>query len=391
MIDIKKSNTIYRKSIQILKNVQLKNGGCLATPKGERYPYVYPRDHAICVLGFVSAGLFKEAKIALKFILGRQLASGAFPQRLDTTGKDASYKPIQIDGTAMTIYSLVQYVKATEDTKFALAHLDVVEKAIGYIKHNFYDEKGLVYTPNSVHEFPPREAGFEIWANAICCAALKESVDLAKLIYTNTHDWFEVSNLIKAGILKYMWNSRMKIFVKTIRIKESSSVVASVDVSPYALADFGVLDDRDDKIKKTIKDIEKKLWDKQLGGICRYPKHIGRNNGGWGPWPHFTLMIARHFIRLKNRTKADKYINWVNKISYNNLLPEHISTVKEFDEYITDFTESGLLRKDRLIMINNAKKHPTFKKGIAYITLPLAWPHAEYIRTLNLYKETFMS
>ena len=62
MIDIKKAEAIYKKSIEVIKKVQLKNGGCLATPKGERYPYVYPRDHAIIILGFLSAGDYKRAK-----------------------------------------------------------------------------------------------------------------------------------------------------------------------------------------------------------------------------------------------------------------------------------------------------------------------------------------
>jgi GH15 family glucan-1,4-alpha-glucosidase len=38
-------------------------------------------------------------------------------------------------------------------------------------------------------------------------------------------------------------------------------------------------------------------------------------------------------------------------------------------------------------MIENTRKHPMFSKGIAYITLPLAWSHAEFIRTFNLYKK----
>ena len=90
MINKGKAEKIYKKSIEILKKVQLRNGGCLATPKGERYPYVYPRDHAICILGYLSAGMVKEAKKGLTFVLKGQLDNGAFPQRYDTKGNDAS-------------------------------------------------------------------------------------------------------------------------------------------------------------------------------------------------------------------------------------------------------------------------------------------------------------
>ncbi|RMF05434.1 glucoamylase [Candidatus Woesearchaeota archaeon] len=389
MIDRKKAERIYAKSIEVLKEVQLKNGGCLATPKGERYPYVYPRDHAIILLGMMSAGLHRRAKKGLQFVLDCQLESGAFPQRIDVDGNDASYKPIQIDGTGLVLYALSQYVEETSDLQFAEDNWDIVKKAAAYIINNVYPEKNLVYTPNSIHEFPPTEAGHEIWANAVCQAALEKLYNLAVKLNHPHQEWKEYSVMIKEGMLKYMWNSRIKSFVKTIRVKEASSVLIDPDASKYAVADYGVLPDDDSRVKSTVAEIEKNLWNRQLGGLCRYPKYEGRNNGGWGPWPHFTLMVARHYIRLGNRKKADKYMQWVLDIAWKDMLPEHISTVAEFEEYVHDFTEAGLLRKDRLVLIENARKHPMFKKGTAYITTPLAWPHAEFIRTWNLYKEKF--
>jgi len=90
MIYEKNAELVYNKSIEVLKAVQLRNGGCLATPKGERYPYVYPRDHAVILLGFLSAGLLRRAKKALEFVFNCQLETGAFPQRIDKDGNDAS-------------------------------------------------------------------------------------------------------------------------------------------------------------------------------------------------------------------------------------------------------------------------------------------------------------
>jgi GH15 family glucan-1,4-alpha-glucosidase len=385
----RKAGALYRNSIRILRKVQLRSGGCLATPRGERYPYVYPRDNAICVLGFVSAGLYKEAKRALNFILHTQLPSGAFPQRVDTQGRDASYKPIQIDGTALNIYALSRYVTESQDARFALENWKIAESAVEYILKNIHPEKDLVYTPNSVHEFPPLEEGLEIWANATCLAAIRQAYELGKILKIERPRWSEAGNRIRNGINNYMWNSRVRGFIKTIRLKESSSVETDADTSCLALCEFGIFPDRDPKIKSTIKRIEESLWNRELGGICRYPKYQGRNNGGWGPWPHFTLMLARHYIRLRDRSKADRLLDWVLKIAWRNKLPEHLATVDEFEEYVTDFKDCGILRKDRLLMIENARGHPMFKKGIAYITLPLVWPHAEFIQTWNLYKKAF--
>jgi GH15 family glucan-1,4-alpha-glucosidase len=388
-VDVKKAEKLYKSSIKVLKEVQLKNGGCLATPKGERYPYVYPRDHSFCVLAFLSAGMEKEAKKALEFVLQGELENGAFPQRYDTQGNDASYKPVQIDGNALVLYSLSRYVKTTMDFEFARDNWERITKAAKYIIKSIFKEKGLVFTPNSIHEFPPTEEGLEIWANCACFAALTELSDVARIMKREHQEWRKEASEIKANVLEYMWNSRVKSFVKNIRIKESSSVKVEPDVSEYAVAYFDLLPDDDRRVKQTVKRIEKELWDRKLGGICRYPKREGRHNGGYGPWPHFTLMLCRHYINLGDMKKADKYLNWVLNVAYKHELPEHISTVKEFEEYVTDFEEAGILRKDRIIMIENARKHPVFRKGTAYITLPLAWPHAEFIRVWKLYKEVF--
>ncbi|MBL7054150.1 glucoamylase [Candidatus Woesearchaeota archaeon] len=333
--------------------------------------------------------MHKEAKKALDFVLKGQLDSGAFPQRYDAKGNDASYKPIQIDGTGLIIYSFTKYVLAVNNEKFLDMNWHKIQKAVNYIKQNFHEDKNLIYTPNSIHEFPPMERGLEIWANSVCCAAIKELCEVTKKYKKNNREWAELTHQIQSGIEKYLWNSRVNYFIKVIRIKESSSVDIDIDASQLALCEFGIISDNDKRMKSTIKKMEKDLWNKQLGGLCRYHKYEGRNNGGWGPWPHFTLMLCRHFIRLKNKKKADKCLDWVLKIAYKGMLPEHISTVSEFEEYVTDFTEAGLLRKDRLILIGNARKHPMFKKGIAYITIPLAWPHAEFIITWNLYKKVF--
>ncbi len=388
MIDYRKAESLYRNSVKILKGVQLGNGGCLATPKGERYPYVYPRDHSFCILAFIDAGMVNEAKKALKFVFRAQLDSGAFPQRYDTHGKNASYKPVQIDGTGLILFAFSEYIKKTNDLKFAEENWERVEKAADYIKENFDEAKSLVFTPNSIHEFPPMEEGLEIWANCACSAAARELNHIASLLKTE----FKHSELaveIRDGITRDLWNSRVNSFIKTVRLKESSSVETNPDASEIAISEFGILPDTDGRVRSTVKRIEKNLWNRELGGICRYPKYEGRNNGGWGPWPHFTLLVCKHYIRLKNRKKADEYMNWVLNVAYKNQLPEHISTKKEFEEYVSDFTEASLLRKDRAILIENARKHPMFKKGIAYITLPLTWPHAEFIRAWTLYKNTF--
>ena len=60
MIEHKSGDALLRSSVRVLKDVQVKGGGCLAAPPGHRYPYIYPRDNAVCIQGFASAGLFQD-------------------------------------------------------------------------------------------------------------------------------------------------------------------------------------------------------------------------------------------------------------------------------------------------------------------------------------------
>lgn len=376
-----KAESLYKSSIKILKELQQGNGAILASPPKSRYPYVYPRDHSICMIAFIDANLPERAKKALRFILSAQNRDGSFPQRVDRDGKDRSYKPIQLDSTGLVLHAFAKYIQATDDRKFLFKYRKKIRKAIDYVCSKLDRKRYLFFTPNSVHEFPPLEEGLEVWANAVCYSALKE---LEKIKIRNKLNLKK----LKETIDKSFWNETH--FVKNIRLDESSSVVIDVDASAYALADFGIFDDDNEKIEKTVEEIERELWHRKLGGICRYKKHVGRNNGGWGPWPHFTLMLCRHFIRNRRKRKADKYLKWIIDMAYRNKLPEHISTRKDFEEWVRNYKSAGILRKDREIMIKNARKNKMFQKGLAYSVLPLAWPHAEFVRTWGLYKQTFL-
>ncbi len=112
-MDIEEADKLYKNCMKILIENQHPNGGFYASPPGTRYPFIYPRDHSICILGTISAGLLAEAKKGLEFMLASQKPSGEFSQRYDVDGNDTSYKDLQIDGNGLTLYVLNQYLKAT--------------------------------------------------------------------------------------------------------------------------------------------------------------------------------------------------------------------------------------------------------------------------------------
>lgn len=396
----KKAKELYECSITIIKENQHKNGGFYASPPGTRYPYIYTRDHSIIILGAIEAGLLKEARRGLKFILEAQKPSGEFSQRYNTEGIDTSYKDLQIDGNGLVLFALGKYYEVTKDDGICVEYWDVIKEAVEYILRHKNEEIDLIHTLNSIHEYSAYEHGYEIYANAACCAGMLEAIKLGESLGKEENvEWEKEEKKVEKGILTSLWSPRKRSFIKNIRNKHKdskplgydpySSVVIDVDAVEYAPAYFGLVEDDDLKVINTVRRIDRELWDKELGGLNRYPEHWDRNNGGYGPWPHYTCQIARHFLKIGEEDMAEKYIDWCVEIAHNNMLPEHISTIERFELWLENYKNANILTDKKLAMIEEIKKHEKWKDGLVYATTPLLWPHAEYIRAYKLWLETF--
>jgi GH15 family glucan-1,4-alpha-glucosidase len=398
---------LYENSIKILKNNQHENGGFYASPPGTRYPFIYPRDHSIDILGAIAGGLMDEAKKGLEFMLKSQKPSGEFSQRYDVDGNDASYKDLQIDGNGLILFALGKYFEATggsffeemADKEFILEHWETIEKAVEFILMNKNEEVDLIHTINSIHEYPAYEHGFEIYANSACCAGIFAAVKMGQAIDKDVSKWETEAETIKDAILTRMYSPRRRSFIKCIRVKDKSSnpigydafasSVIDVDAVEYSPAYFELINEYDVKNLATVKRIHENLWDKEIGGLNRYPELWGRNNGGYGPWCHFTCQLANHYTAIDNHDMAEMYLGWVVEMAHNYQLPEHISTIERFEMWLEDYTNAKILRDSKMTMIENTRNHPKWKYGLAYVTIPLIWPHAEYIRAYVNYMDKF--
>ncbi len=403
-----KAHKLYENSIRMLKENQHEKGGFYASPPGTRYPFIYPRDHSMDILGCIAGDLMPQARKGLEFILNSQKPLGEFSQRYDVDGNDASYKDLQIDGNGLVLYALGKYFEATggsffdemADRDFVRKHWETVEKAVEFILMNKNEEVDLIHTINSIHEYPAYEHGFEIYANCACCAGMLAAVKMGKAIDKDVSLWEEEAEKVRHAILTRMYSPRRRSFIKCIRVKEKSSnpigydafasTVIDIDAVEYSPAAFELIDEGDVKNRSTVKRIHENLWDKEIGGLNRYPEHWGRNNGGYGPWCHFTCQLANHYTAIDDQDRAEMYLGWVVDMAHNNMLPEHISTIERFEMWLEDYTNAKILRDSKLTMIENVRKHPKWSDGLAYVTIPLIWPHADYVRAYMNYTHQFM-
>lgn len=402
VLNLKKAEKLYKQSIKILKENQHENGGFYASPPGTRYPFIYPRDHSIVIISSIACNEFEMAKKGLDFILNAQKPSGEFSQRYDTDGNDASYKDLQIDGNGLILYALGEYFKknGANDIDFFKNHWKSIEKAVSFILINKNDDVGLIHTINSIHEYPAYEHGFEIYANSACYAGLFSAISIGEALGRQVSNWKKEAEELKNAILTRMYSPRRRSFIKCIRVKDKNSnpigcdafasSVNDIDVVGFAPAYFGLIDHSDNRNITTVKQIHKELWDKEIGGLNRYPEHWGRNNGGYGPWIHFTCQLASHYITIGDQNMAELYLGWVVFMAHDYKLSEHISTIERFELWFEDYTNAKLLRDSKLTMIENIKSHPKWSEGLAYVTTPLIWAHADYIQAYIKYKNTFL-
>lgn len=398
---------LYENSVRILKNNQHEKGGFYASPPGTRYPFIYPRDHSIAILGCIYAGLMDEARKGLDFVLNSQKPLGEFSQRYDIDGNDASYKDLQIDGNGLVLFVLGKYFEATggsffkemADTAFIEKYWGVIEKAVSFILLNKNEEVDLIHTINSIHEYPAYEHGFEIYANCACCAGIYAAVKMGKVLGKDVSEWEQQADIIKESILTRLYSPRRRSFIKCIRVKDKNSkpigydpfasTVLDIDAVEYAPAYFELIKDSDIKVISTVRRIHKHLWDSEIGGLNRYPEYWGRNNGGYGPWCHFTCELANHYIETDDKDQAEMYLDWVVDMAYNYTLPEHISTIERFELWLEDYTNAKILRDSKVKLIDDVRSHPTWQDGLAYVTIPLIWPHAEFIISYKKYSDKY--
>lgn len=389
-MDIDKAEALYKASVNQILKAQLDNGAIVSSTAEKSYLHIFPRNHGFCTLALIKAEKFDNAKKAIEFALKHQNSkNGSFPQRWDEAGNSTGYKPVESDATAMVLFAFAKYVLEKNNVDFAEKNWDKIEKAVDFLVGRISSEKNLVSSPASVHQFPSIEKGYEIWTNALCCAAFRELSKVAEKIKVDYEPLFQ-ENKLKDSLLEYMWNSRLKGFVKSIKIREANSVVLETDASALALSFFDVFPPKDKRLNQTIESVDKKLWFKPFGGISRFERVEGREIGGFGASPFFTLLLADYYTDTEQREKAEKYLSWTINTSFDGLLPEHISTKEDFEGFVSDFSDAGLLNRKIMKLINKTRSHPEFEKGIAHIQEPQSIAHAAFIIAWNNYKQKFL-
>lgn len=373
---------LFKKSINVLKSLQLKNGGILATPLNGAYPYIYIRDAVIMTKALNHVGLTKNSERFYRFVnkFSKPNQYKEIFQRYHKDGWPSISRKDQHDNVGLLLHGIYDTYSHTKNQKFLKEMWHLVKKSVGFIFD--YSRSGLVKTGTSIHELYRLEHGYELWANCACCRGLYDASEIAKILgfKKEGNEWRNRAEKIHKNIKKKMFNKKTGLYMKNLKFPNITDIT---QIAPFY---FG-LENSKKVLKKTLTHLTKVLCHNE-GGIRRFKKFEVTKDwhwytGGSGGWVPYTPWIAKLYKNLGNIKKYNSYKKWIEKIAEmsQGFLPEHIATKKEYDEWKAHEIEfnsrvlKGMKKTEELYKKTKRK----FKTDIVYWAIPLGMSHAEYI------------
>ena len=399
----------------------------LATKPDSRYPFFYPRDGACAARLFrkyaiSDLSLREDAYQFLKdmagFLKDIQREDGFWGQRYSISGKDETiYK--QEDNIAHAIAIICNYLlaanelgKEVDDLK---GFLEAVNRGCQYaLRHYYQNEIHLFFSTTSVHE-SALEQGFSCWVNFAYLYALTlvfqvcEKMDLHRMISNEAYD---IRVPFQNNLLELLTENERFI----CRIDAQGRADYRPDVTMMSPFYFGFQSKKIEHIiENTMNIVRRQLWDPQLGLLQRYLPFAKDPNihihSGNGAWINYSAILAQYYYHKENQEMGDMILGLINRFKNKaGEIPEHISTLKRFREFMKSEWDTGLdfeKEFEKTILIDDIKFEMILKeaqkmynayieveeksvykdeemanKGYIQFCTPLMWSHVEYSKAL---------
>jgi GH15 family glucan-1,4-alpha-glucosidase len=331
-----------------------------ATPRGSRYPYVYPRDNAQCAraLGklvtysknpaIVNRAFQLLEQIAL-YMLEVQRGDGYWSQRYDVEGEDrAIYR--QEDNTALGMSVLLDYLYAAEwlerIPEWAPRIRDAVEAAAAYaIEHFYRTEINLFYGTTSIHESRMVQ-GYDIWTNFAYLRAFTRAFHVSSG-WGGFNDWFPT---IKEFCRQFE-DSIYRIFIHNGHYVRRIDPEGNYDERPdFILLSpfyFGFLNRNRDAQRATAEALEEDLWDPELGGLQRYLPYTEdftcHTHSGNGPWLDYTAVLAQYKYVVGLDKEGDAVMDLIESYrTEEGYIAEHLTTPRRYKHFFETQWNTGI-------------------------------------------------
>lgn len=374
---------LLERSLDVIKSLQEDDGGIMATPRDDAYPYVYPRDAVFMTMALNTFGEYERSKRFYAFLNGVKRPMGELYQRYNkglpyvTNEHELDVSPIVIQG----IYDL--YTKS-RDRPFLSQNWDLVLECASFTVSSVDSTQGLIHTTNSIHENRELEEGFELWTNSAAVRGLQDASRVAGFLGfpKKEEEWLEQSRLLLARMVGKLYDPSKQVFAKVMR--RSGERVWAPDMSQLAPFYFGVFTN-ETILRNTLKHLKSNLWNKGVGGFNRFRDFEIVRDWHWytggtaASWPFFTLWAARFYRQLGMAEDEKECMDFLRFVALDNLIPEKVSPIERYSEWKANELEFGdrIVNAVRKIDSNNAAS--SVRPSHVRWGCPLGWAHAEYV------------
>lgn len=377
---------LFNRSLLLIRTHVSKNGSIIASGDSDlfqfgrdTYAYVWPRDAAYSALALERAGDFnasrrffiycseiisQEGYFMHKYRPDKSLGSSWHPW---IRGGKKQF-PIQEDETALVIYSLWKHYELSKDLEFIEGvYNSLIKKAAEFMVSYRDGKSGL---PKASYDLWEQQYGISTFTASAVYGGLMSAGKFARLLgkEESSKKYFEAAEDIKKAIIKYLYDSEGKNFVKQISTDENvMKVDKTIDMSSvYGIYKFGILELEDERLTQAIeKTIEVLKVKTPIGGIARYEGDAYQKRAGnipGNPWVITGMWLAQYYIdKAKTELELQPVRDWISWIvglsNESGVLPE------QFDPYSGEFVSAT----------------------------PLTWSHAEFVLTIIAYLEKLES
>lgn len=364
---------LFKKSLLVLRAHTDNRGGVIASGDSDllkygrdTYSYVWPRDAAFCIMAQDKAGDSTVARRFFEFANEILTPVGFFMHKYRSDQSLGSswhpwiksghiQYPIQEDETAVTLFALWQHYQLSLDIEFIESiYNSFIKKAADFLTEYRDHQTGL---PKASYDLWEENSGVFTYTASTVFGALTAAARFAKLLgkVEAQRQYTQAATQIRAGILKYLYDSQTGYFHKSLGDPTLDSSAF------YGVLKFGVLEPEDSRLRSAVQTTVTKLSASPIGGLARYENDWYFRTGVAGPgnpWVITSLWLAQYQIAIakseSDLASVKDWLNWVVKYSLSTgILPEQF--------------------------------HPS--SGAPLSATPLCWSHAEFVTTVIQYLE----
>ncbi|MCA1813809.1 MAG: glycoside hydrolase family 15 protein [Halobacteriales archaeon] len=347
---------LYVRSVFVMRNCTSSNSGSIiASPDtrslswgGDTYNYCWWRDAGYISKAMDEAGLTELSNKFLRFAQKCQSDDGSFAHRFFPDGSFGStwHPPpfLQVDQTATVISAAWHHFKHRGDLDLLLDLWPMLKNAANFLTE-FRDPQTNL--PGKSWDLWEERHGIHTYSVAAVLHALERAARIAEELGKDPVRWRQAEDEMRAAAMKHLWDEQHGHFVRSLGPRDDKA-----DASLLLALKLGLVPWQDVKAHQTVERIERKLWNKQVGGVARYEndQYYGHEN----PWIICTLWLAEAKLNMGDPGRARELIQWcVAQASPTQLLPEQVDG----------------------------------RTGEAASVTPLTWSHSTFVDVVNKYRD----